>query len=161
MIRIVPAIAPGEIETVQALFREYAASIGGEICFQGFEKELAGLPGEYAPPNGRLYLAYVNDAVAGCVGLRKIGEGICEMKRLYVRPLHRGKGVGRQLVLELFKDAREIGYSKMRLDTLPSMKRAQELYQALGFKPTEPYRPNPVPGALFFELDLLKFDASV
>lgn len=155
MIRIVPAAEPPEIEIARALFREYADSLGVDLCFQGFETELAGLPGDYAPPAGRLYLAYVNDALAGCVGLRKIGDGICEMKRLYVRPLHRGQGIGRQLVLKLVEDARGLGYSKMRLDTLPSMKRAQDLYRDMGFKPTEPYRANPVPGALFFELDIL------
>lgn len=126
-----------------------------DLCFQGFEKELADLPGEYAPPGGRLYLAFVKEELAGCVGLRKIAEGICEMKRLYVRPLSRGQGIGRRLVLELVKDARELGYSKMRLDTLPSMKRAQELYRSMGFKPIDPYRPNPVAGALYLELNLL------
>ncbi|HET7840422.1 MAG TPA: GNAT family N-acetyltransferase [Terriglobia bacterium] len=154
MNRIVPAAEPAEIETVRALFREYADSLGVDLCFQGFEKELAELPGDYAPPSGRLYLAYVKDALAGCVGLRKIGDSICEMKRLYVRPLHRGQGIGRQLVLKLIEDARSLGYTKMRLDTLPSMKRAQELYRDMGFKPTEPYRANPVPGALFLELDI-------
>jgi ribosomal protein S18 acetylase RimI-like enzyme len=155
IIRIVQAEKPGEVETVRALFREYAGSIGVDLCFQGFEKELAGLPGDYAPPSGRLYLAYVKEEPAGCVGLRKIDEGICEMKRLYVRPLFRGKGIGRQLVLELVKDGRELGYSKMRLDTLPSMKRAQELYRAMGFKPIDSYRDNPVAGAVFLELNLL------
>jgi GNAT superfamily N-acetyltransferase len=155
MTRIVPAYKLNEIEIVRELFREYADSIGGDVCFQGFEKELAGLPGEYAPPGGRLYLAYVMDAAAGCVCLRKIEEEICEMKRLYVRPLYRGKGVGRKLVLELVKDGRRLGYSKMRLDTLPSMKRAQELYRAMGFKPIDAYRENPVGGALFLELNLL------
>lgn len=155
MIRIVPADQPAEVEIVRELFREYADSLGVDLCFQGFEKELAGLPGAYAPPSGRLYMVYVQEEPAGCVGLRKIADDICEMKRLYVRPLHRGQGIGRQLVLQLIKDARSLGYSKMRLDTLPSMKRAQELYRAMGFKFTDPYRVNPVPGALFLELDLL------
>jgi ribosomal protein S18 acetylase RimI-like enzyme len=155
MARIVQADKPEDVETVRALFREYAASIGVDLSFQGFEQGLAGLPGDYTPPTGRLYLAYVEEAPAGCVGLRKIEEGVCEMKRLYVRPLYRGKGIGRQLVLALAKDGRELGYSKVRLDTLPTMKRAQELYRAMGFKPTDPYRANPVEGALFLELNLL------
>jgi ribosomal protein S18 acetylase RimI-like enzyme len=154
MMRIVPAAEPAEIETVRELFREYADSLGVDLSFQGFEKELAGLPGDYAPPGGRLYLVYVQEKPAACVGLRRIDGDICEMKRLYVRPLYRGQGIGRQLVLLLIKDARELGYSKMRLDTLPSMKRAQELYRAMGFKPIEPYRANPVPGAMFLELDI-------
>ncbi len=154
MIRIVPASDAAEIETVRALFREYADSLGVDLCFQGFEKELAGLPGDYAPPGGRLYLAYVEEKPAACVGLRRIEGDVCEMKRLYVRPLHRGQGIGRQLVLKLIEEARSLGYSKMRLDTLPSMKRAQELYRAMGFKPIEPYRSNPVPGALFLELEI-------
>ncbi len=154
MIRIVPASDAAEIETVRALFREYADSLGVDLCFQGFEKELAGLPGDYAPPAGRLYLAYVEEKPAACVGLRRIEGDVCEMKRLYVRPLHRGQGIGRQLVLKLIEEARSLGYSKMRLDTLPSMKRAQELYRAMGFKPIEPYRSNPVPGALFLELEI-------
>jgi ribosomal protein S18 acetylase RimI-like enzyme len=154
MIRVVPAVKPGELETVRALFREYADSLEVDLCFQGFEKELASLPGDYAPPGGRLYLVYVKEELAGCVGLRKIADGICEMKRLYIRPLHRSKGIGRELVSKLIEDARALGYTKMRLDTLPSMKRAQELYLAMGFKFIEPYRANPVPGALFLELDL-------
>ena len=153
-MRIVPAVTTAEIETIRGLFREYAASVGVGLCFQGFEQELAGLPGDYAPPAGRLYLVYVEDSLAACVALRKIEDGVCEMKRLYVRPSHRGQGIGRRLVLKLIEDARSLGYSKMRLDTLPSMQRAQELYRAMGFKPIGPYRPNPVPGALFFELDI-------
>lgn len=154
MIRIIPAVDSTEIQNIRELFREYAASLEVDLCFQGFEQELAGLPGEYAPPAGRLYLVYVDGSPAACVALRKIADGICEMKRLYVRPSHRGLGIGRQLVLKLIEDARSLGYSKMRLDTLPSMQRAQELYRAIGFKPIEPYRANPVPGALFFELDI-------
>jgi ribosomal protein S18 acetylase RimI-like enzyme len=154
MIQISPASQTSEVEIVQGLFREYADSLGVDLCFQGFEKELAGLPGDCAPPDGHLYLVYAEGKPAACVGLRKIADGICEMKRLYVRPLHRGRGIGRQLVLQLIEDARALGYTKMRLDTLPSMKRAQELYSAMGFKPIEPYRPKPVPGAKFLELDI-------
>ncbi|MGE5325748.1 MAG: GNAT family N-acetyltransferase [Deltaproteobacteria bacterium] len=154
MMRIVPAAEPAEIETVRVLFREYAASLEVDLCFQGFEQELAGLPGDYAPPAGRLYLVYVEEKPEACVALRKIEDGICEMKRLYVRPVHRGLGIGRQLVRKLIEDARLLGYSKMRLDTLPSMNSAQELYRSMGFKPIGPYRTNPVPGALFFEMDI-------
>jgi GNAT superfamily N-acetyltransferase len=138
---IIQAESSGEIETIRALFREYAGSLAEGFCFKGFEAELAALPGEYAPPTGRLYLAYVLEEPAGCVGMRKIGEGICEMKRLYVRPLHRGNGIGRKLVLQLVKDGRELGYSKMRLDTMPYLERAIELYCTMGFKPIHNYRP--------------------
>jgi ribosomal protein S18 acetylase RimI-like enzyme len=154
LVKLIPAGSKDQIALARLLFREYADSLGVDLCFQDFEKELAALPGDYAPPNGRLYLAYVSDQPAGCVGLRKIEDKVAEMKRLYVRPLFRGQGVGRQLVLALVKDAGELGYSKMRLDTLPSMKRALELYRAMGFKPIDPYRENPVPGAMFLELNI-------
>lgn len=155
MTRLKEAYKSEEIEIVRTLFREYAASAGDGFCFKGFEKELAALPGEYRPPGGRLYLALVEEEPAGCVALRKIGEGIGELKRLYVRPLFRGKGIGRKLVLQLVKDGRDLGYAKMRLDTMPYMKRARELYLAMGFKPIDCYRADPVPGALYFELSLL------
>lgn len=155
MLRLTEAKNPEHVELARSLFREYADSLGVDLCFQDFENELANLPGDYAPPGGRLYLAYENDKPAGCVALRKIADDICEMKRLYVRPLYRGQGIGRRLVLELVKNAREIGYVRMRLDTLPSMKRALELYRAMGFKPIDPYRNNPVPGAMFLELHIV------
>lgn len=155
MLKLIRAESKEQIDLARVLFREYAASLGVDLCFQDFETELANLPGDYAPPAGRLYLAYEDEQPAGCVGLRKIDDEICEMKRLYVRPLSRGQGIGRQLVLALVKDARELGYSRMRLDTLPSMKRAFELYRTMGFKPIGPYRANPVPGAMFLELNLL------
>lgn len=155
MLKLVPAESKEHVELARQLFREYADSLGIGLCFQDFEKELASLPGDYAPPGGRLYVAFEDERPAGCVGLRKISDDICEMKRLYVRPLFRGQGIGRQLVLALVKDARELGYARMCLDTLPSMKRAITLYRAMGFKPIEPYRANPVPGAMFFQLNLL------
>ena len=155
LLKLIQAESMEQVALARLLIREYADSLGVDLCFQDFEKELAGLPGDYAPPDGRLYLAFVGEQPAGCVGLRKIAGGASEMKRLYVRPLFRGQGVGRQLVLTLIKDARELGYSRMLLDTLPSMKRALELYRAMGFKPIEPYRANPVPGAKFLELKLL------
>lgn len=145
---------PEFVEIVRTLFREYEKSIQVDLCFQGFEKELAQLPGEYARPNGRLLLAFDGDAAAGCGALRRLQNGICEMKRLYVRAAHRGKAIGAKLACALIENAREAGYEKMRLDTMPSMARAIELYRSLGFQEIGAYRLNPVPGALFFELEL-------
>ncbi len=143
-----------EIEIVRRLFREYQASLGIDLCFQNFESELAVLPGKYAPPEGRLYLAFEGVDVVGCAGLRKIEEGICELKRLYVLPSHRGRGIGRLLAIRAITDARDTGYDRMRLDTLPSMQPAQKLYRELGFEPIAPYTDNPVQGALFMELKM-------
>lgn len=154
MLTIVQAEFHENLAQVRELFREYADSLGFDLCFQDFEKELAGLPGDYAPPAGRLYLAFEEARPAGCVGLRKISADVCEMKRLYVRPLDRGKGVGRRLAMTLIEDARKIGYSRMFLDTVRSMKRAIALYGSLGFKPIEPYRHNPIEDAMFKELRL-------
>lgn len=144
-----------DVDHARELFKEYEAWLGIDLCFQNFEKELAELPGKYAPPDGRLLLAVENGNVAGCVALRKIGEGICEIKRLFLRPAFRGKGLGRQLAERIIRDAREIGYQRMRLDTLPpKMNDAIALYRSLGFKEIEAYYDNPVPGAKFMELDL-------
>jgi ribosomal protein S18 acetylase RimI-like enzyme len=143
-----------DIELVRRLFREYQTSLGIDLCFQNFESELALLPGKYAPPEGRLHLAFEDGQAAGCAGLRKLEDGICELKRLYVPSRYRGRGIGRQLTLQAKNDARKIGYVRMRLDTLPSMGHAQELYRTLGFKPIAPYTNNPVVGAVFLELTL-------
>ena len=144
-----------DIQQVRGLFEEYAAWLGFSLCFQNFDKELAGLPGDYAPPNGRLLLALEDDQVAGCVALRKIGEGIGEMKRLYVRPEFRGKGLGRTLTLTIIEAARELGYQRLRLDTLPgTMDQAITMYRSLGFKDIERYYDNPYEAAAFMELVL-------
>jgi GNAT superfamily N-acetyltransferase len=143
-----------EVGLVAELFCEYAELLGIDLSFQGFEDELAGLPGAYATPGGRLLLALDGAVAAGCVGLRPLEFGICEMKRLYVRPPHRGTGLGRTLALAVIGEARAIGYERMRLDTLPSMGAAHDLYRSLGFAEIEPYAVNPVPGTAFLELNL-------
>jgi len=155
-MNLIQAETSEQIEQARELFKEYEASLGINLCFQNFEKELANLPGDYVPPSGRLLLAVAGKTVAGCIALRKIGEGVCEMKRLFVRSDFRGKGLGRQLVETIVRAAKEIGYERMRLDTLPGkMDEAIALYRSLGFKEIEPYYGNPVPGAKFMELELV------
>lgn len=152
---IIQARSAGDIDHARELFREYAAWVEIDLCFQNFEKELAELPGYYVPPDGRLLLAFQNGQLAGCVALRKLGEGICEMKRLFVRDAFRGQGLGRHLIATVIRAAREIGYERMRLDTLPpKMNDAIKLYRSFGFREIEPYYDNPVPGAKFMELNL-------
>jgi GNAT superfamily N-acetyltransferase len=154
MRKIVQAQSERHLRQARGLFEEYAASLGFDLGFQGFADELAGLPGDYAPPRGRLLLAFLAGRPAGCVALRDLGEGICEMKRLYARPEVRGSGLGRALAEAAIAEARGIGYSRMRLDTVPAMQRARDLYHDLGFREIPPYRYNPIPGTAFLELRL-------
>lgn len=140
---------------MRELFEEYVARLGINLCFQNYDKEVAELPGEYAPPNGRLLLAVVDGVIVGCVALRSLGNGVCEMKRLFVRPTYRGQRLGWELVESIVEEAREIGYERMRLDTLPGkMDQAIAMYRSLGFREIEPYYHNPVAGATFMELVL-------
>jgi ribosomal protein S18 acetylase RimI-like enzyme len=148
------ATSDADLAEVRGLFREYADWLAVDLCFQGFAEELAGLPGLYQPPRGRLLIAEHENRACGCVALRPLEGEICEMKRLYVRPECRGSGVGRRLVLAIMAEARAIGYQRIRLDALPKMDAAQALYQSLGFRPIESYYENPVPGARFLEADL-------
>jgi putative acetyltransferase len=165
MLRVISADSREAVQTAAMLFREYAASLTVDLSFQEFETELAELPGEYAPPQGRLLLAFIEGSseghlgseasgLAGCVALRQIDRTTCEMKRLYIRPQFRGQGVGRGLARAVMDAARRMGYRRMRLDTLPEMAEAQALYRSLGFREIPSYRFNPVPGARFFEIEL-------
>jgi len=153
-LKIRQADSQEHLQEVKSLFLEYASSVGFDLSFQNFEEELANLPGEYSPPTGALLLALDGDGVAGCVALRKLANDVCEMKRLYVRPAFRRKGIGRALSVAIIEQARKRGYSHMRLDTVGSMEEAIRLYRTLGFKEIQPYRYNPMAGALFLELDL-------
>lgn len=154
-MNLIQAQTPEDIDQARQLFREYSAWLEIDLCFQNFEKELAGLPGEYAAPAGRLLLAYNDTQLVGCVALRSIDEGVCEMKRLFLREEFRGRGLGRQLIEAIIREAKQIGYQRMRLDTLPpKMNDAIGLYRSYGFKEIAPYYDNPVTGAMFMELDL-------
>lgn len=147
-------VTAADIPTVRALFAEYAAALGVDLCFQKFDEELAGLPGSYAPPTGQLLVAWDGETPAGCIAFRRLDEARCELKRLYVRATFRGRGLGRLLASRALAGAEAAGYTSAYLDTLPSMTEAVALYRALGFRPTEPYCHNPVAGALFFTKSL-------
>ena len=155
MFRLLQAVTPEQIQLARELFLEYQRWLGVDLCFQSFEKELAELPGDYAPPRGRLLLAYLDDNLVGCVALHPLGADVCEMKRLYLRQEFQGRGMGRRIVEELFAEARALGYTRMRLDTIAArMQSAVKLYRALGFREIEAYRPNPEPSAMYMEVDL-------
>jgi GNAT superfamily N-acetyltransferase len=162
-VTILQATSPAQIAQARELFLEYASSLGFSLCFQNFDAELAGLPGDYAPPTGRLLLAEYDGQFAGCGALHQLESNlepnlkpdICEMKRLYLRPQFRGKGIGRKIAERLIAEARAIGYKRMRLDTVgPVMKDAVAMYRKLGFNEIAPYRENPMPGTLYMELAL-------
>ena len=154
-LTLTQAESPAQIAQARELFLEYAQSLGFSLCFQNFDKELAGLLGDYAPPKGRLLLAEYEGQLAACVALHKLGQDICEMKRLYLRPQFRGKGLGRALAERIIAEARGIGYKRMRLDTVePVMKDAVAMYRKFGFREIAPYRPNPIAGAMYMELKL-------
>lgn len=141
-----------ELQVVRTLFREYEASLPFDLSFQNFEEELRTLPGRYAPPGGRMLMARHNDTFVGCVALRQIGDGMCEMKRLFVQPAHRGNGIGKALAQAIIEEARRIGYKRMRLDT--AFEPARSLYRSLGFREIPPYQYVPVEGVTFMELEL-------
>lgn len=152
---LIEARTAAEIDQARRLFRAYADWLAVDLCFQGFEQELGSLPGCYARPAGRLLLAKVGDEAIGCVGLRPLAAGICEMKRLWVEPGFGGRGLGRALAEAVIDDARQIGYARMRLDTFPArMPAAQHLYRSLGFREIPPYYHNPFAGVVMLELEL-------
>ena len=154
-MKLIQAQTAEQIDAARRLFREYADWLQIDLCFQNFEPELAELPGDYVPPDGRLLLAYDNSEVAGCIAVRRLDARTCEMKRLFVREQFRGQWLGRQLITAIIEEAKQIGYERMRLDTLPpKMNDAIALYRSYGFREIAPYYNNPVPGALFLELDL-------
>jgi putative acetyltransferase len=149
----VDAVDTDKLGDVRGLFGDYAASRGDDFCLQGFEDELANRPGDYAPPRGRLLLGREDDAVVGCVGLRPLTDDVCEMKRLYVRPAYRSLGAGRRLVEAVIAAAKEIGSRRLRLDTLPKLTAARQLYRTLGLRTIERYNDNPIEGVEFLELN--------
>lgn len=155
-MHIYQANSDDDIQLARGLFEEYAGGIGISLCFQNFDQELKNLPGDYAPPDGRLLLATNDDQqLAGCIALRKLEPGVCEMKRLFLRPAYRGQGLGKLLVEAIIDEARKLGYTRMRLDTLPGrMDTAIALYRSIGFVEIGPYCANPVEGAKFMELNL-------
>jgi ribosomal protein S18 acetylase RimI-like enzyme len=154
MIGITEARWPADRDAVSVLLREYVASLDEDICFQNPDDEIGGLPGKYSRPGGLVLIARHDDTPAGVIAYRMFEPGVAEMKRLYVRPEFRGRGLARELANELIEDARARGYRTMLLDTLASMSAARALYRDLGFAPTEPYYDNPLPGVMYMALDL-------
>jgi ribosomal protein S18 acetylase RimI-like enzyme len=154
MTEIYTARLPDEITVIKDLFQEYAESLNFDLDFQDFSQELETLPGKYSAPEGSILVAKENGETVGCVAVRPLGSEICEMKRLFVRPAHRGKNLGRELAVASIEEAKRLGYKAMRLDTVEAMKEASALYRALGFEQIEAYYYNPLPGAMYFELKL-------
>ena len=154
MVEISEARFPDDLAVVREIFRAYADSLGIDLAFQDFEGELAELPGKYSAPDGRVLLAWQEGQAVGCVAMRPMGEGACEMKRLFVQPLGRGQGLGRRLAEAICAAAKAAGYRRIRLDTMPSMSTAQDIYLAMGFKPIAAYVFNPIEGTKYLELDL-------
>jgi putative acetyltransferase len=149
------ATSPADLDAARRLFREYVASLDFDLDFQDFEQEMDALPGPYAPPDGAILLAEVDDEPVGVVAVQPLDEdGVCEMKRLYVQPAHREKGLGRQLAEAIIDAARDLGYDVMRLDTVASMTTARTLYRSLGFEERPPYYHNPLDDAVFMERPL-------
>lgn len=157
-MNIDPASGPRDMEHIRALFVEYQQWLGVDLCFQGFEEEISTLPGAYGPPGGRLLLARDGGAIAGGVGLRPLGPGTCEMKRLYVRPPWRGRGLGRKLARAIIDGAAAAGYGRMCLDTLPRLAAAASLYRSLGFAEIPAYYENPLDGVIYMELSLEPYE---
>ena len=161
-IRLAQASTTDDWRIARAMIEEYAESLGVDLCFQGFAEEMERIVDEYSPPRGALLLAKEGEAILGCVGLRPFhgdasvagGAGDCEMKRMYVPPAGRGRGIGRLLAEAIVAEARKAGYARMLLDTLPQLKAAHALYESMGFRAIPAYRHNPIPGALYFALDL-------
>ena len=154
MLKIIRVEKNEHLEQARLLFEEYAASLGIDLSFQNFDEELANLPDGYTLPSGCLLLATCEKQMAGCIALKKLDNDTCEMKRLYVLPQFRKLGIGKLLTEAVIEEARKLGYKRIRLDTLPSMIRARNLYKSLGFEEIAPYRYNPVEGTSFMELIL-------
>ena len=153
-MEVLQVLAEAHLKDARQLFEEYAASLAFDLAFQNFAAELTHLPGDYAPPTGCVLLAFHNGQAAGCIALRRLADGVCEMKRLYVRPKLRGLGIGKALAEAVIVHARQRGYTTMRLDTVATMRHAQGLYESLGFTDTEPYSYNPLAGGRFMQLPL-------
>lgn len=151
---VITSVRSGDMDEVRKLFREYEAFLGVDLCFQDFEQELADLPGKYTPPSGALLLARTTDRIAGCVALRELEQGACEMKRLFVRPEYRGTGLGRRLAERIVEDAKLIGYLRMKLDTFEFLEGAVHIYKQMGFYKTGSYYDNPHDEVQYWELDL-------
>lgn len=154
MTDILEARFPDEADVVRRIFREYADGLGVDLCFQGFDEELALLPGRYAAPTGRVLLAWYGGRVVGCVAMRPLADGDCEMKRLYVHPEGRGQRLGERLAVAICRVARDAGYRRMLLDTLVTMTAARRVYAGLGFEPIDAYTYNPLPGVQYMALTL-------